>query len=319
MMDRRNFIKNAAGAGAALYISTPVFGNDSPLLYNSSRQFKISLNPFAIGASLDQKDLLTAAVDHGFEAILPIPSELADMSAEQRSEFLDQMKKDNITWDAAGLPVDFRKGDELFNQGMSDLPRLAKALQDSGVSRMSTWIMPTHQDLTYLENFERHANRLRKITEVLRDYNLKLGLEYVGPKTLTSLYKYPFISSMKEAFELIDEIGVKNLGIQLDSFHWYCAEESVADIESLTNDQIVTCDLNDATAGRSVAEQIDGERELPGDSGVIDLTAFLQALVKIGYDGPVRAEPFNAKLNDMQDMDAIKATSKAMHSTINKI
>ena len=124
---------------------------------------------------------------------------------------------------------------------------------------------------------------------------------------------------MKEAFELIDEIGVKNLGIQLDSFHWYCAEETVADIEALNNDHIVTCDLNDATAGRSVAEQIDGERELPGDSGVIDLTAFLQALVKIGYDGPVRAEPFNAKLNDMSNMDAIKATSQAMHSTINKI
>jgi sugar phosphate isomerase/epimerase len=314
-MDRRKFIKNATGAGAAIYFSPSVFGNHLP----ASRLFKISLNPFAIGASLSQKDLLKAAKDHGFEAILPIPSELADMSAEQRAELLGQMKKDHITWDAAGLPVDFRKGDELFNQGLAELPRLAKALQDSGVSRISTWIMPTDQELTYLENFKRHAKRLRKITDVLSDYKLKLGLEYVGPKTLTSLHKYPFISSMKEAFELIHEIGVNNLGIQLDSFHWYCAEETVADIESLSNDQIVTCDLNDATAGRSVSEQIDGERELPGDSGVIDLTAFLQALVRIGYDGPVRAEPFNAKLNDMEDMEAIQATSKAMLTTINKI
>lgn len=314
-MDRRNFIKKATGAGAAIYFSTPVFGNSLP----SSRLFKISLNPFAIGASLNQKALLKAAKEHGFEAILPIPSELADMSAEQRADFLNQMKRDNITWDAAGLPVDFRKGDELFNQGLAELPRLAKALQDSGVSRISTWIMPTDQELTYLENFKQHAKRLKLITDILSDFKLKLGLEYVGPKTLTSLHKYPFISSMKEAFELIHEIGANNLGIQLDSFHWYCAEETVADLESLTNDQIVTCDLNDATAGRSVAEQIDGERELPGDSGVIDLTTFLQALVNIGYDGPVRAEPFNAKLNEMQDMEAIQATAKAMRTTINKI
>lgn len=314
-MNRRNFIKNAAGVSAGLYFASPVFGGQTTAV----RLFKISLNPFAIGANLNQEDLFQAAIDHGFEAILPIPAALADMSAQQRAALTDKMKSGNISWDAAGLPVDFRKGDELFKEGMADLPRLSKALQESGVTRMSTWIMPTDQELTYLENFKRHASRLGEITEVLRDYNLKLGLEYVGPKTLTSLHKYPFISSMKEAFELIHEIDVSNLGIQLDSFHWYCAEETVADIESLTNDQIVTCDLNDATAGRSVAEQIDGERELPGDSGVIDLTAFLRALVKIGYDGPMRAEPFNAKLNAMDDMEAIKATSTAMKRTINNL
>src|SRR5690606_32169126 len=106
---------------------------------------------------------------------------------------------------------------------------------------------------------KQHARRLKTVTEILKDFGIKLGLEYVGPKTLTSLHKYPFLSSMKEAFELIHEINVPNLGIQLDSFHWYCAEENVADIESLTRDQIVTCDLNDATAGRSVQNKLTGK------------------------------------------------------------
>jgi sugar phosphate isomerase/epimerase len=315
MITRRNFIKYSTGASAGLFFASPSFGLKQP----SSRLFKIGLNPFAIGVSLGQEDLLTTAIDHGFEAILPIPVELADMSAEQKSSLMAKMKANNIFWDAAGLPVDFRKGDELYRNGLDGLPKLAEGLQKSGVTRMSTWIMPTDQELTYLGNFKRHAARLKEITQVLSNYNIKLGLEYVGPKTLTSLHKYPFISSMKEAFELIHEINVPNLGIQLDSFHWYCAEESIADIESLTNDQIVTCDLNDATAGRTASEQIDGERELPGDSGVIDLTGFLRALVKIGYNGVVRAEPFNAKLNNMDDLEAIMATAKAMKSTVEKI
>ena len=308
---RRDFLKFSASSAAGLFFVTPGFGKVNA----SDRLFKISLNPFAVGVSLTQEEMIDKALEYGFEAILPVPAQLADMEAGVREDFLAKMKTHNLGWDAAGNPVDFRKDQHLFKEGMASLPRMAKALQKSGVKRMSTWIMPTHQELTYMENFKQHASRLKEITGVLQDFDIKLGLEYVGPKTLTSLHKYPFLSSMKEAFELIHEINVPNLGIQLDSFHWYCAEETVKDIESLTNEQIVTCDLNDATAGRTVAEQIDGERELPGDSGVIDLKGFVQALKKIGYDGPVRAEPFNAKLNNMDDAAALAATAKAMKRT----
>ena len=34
------------------------------------------------------------------------------------------------------------------------------------------------------------------------------------------------------------------------------------------------------------------QRELPGATGVIDLAQFIAALRRLGYDGPVRAEPF---------------------------
>jgi len=311
-ISRRNFVKFSAASAAGIMLSPTLGFSSAP-----ARLFKISLNPFAVGVNLGQEELIDKALKYGFEAILPIPAQLVEMQTGQRSEFLAKMNANNLSWDAAGLTVDFRKTEDLFQEGLADLPRIADSLQKSGVRRMSTWIMPTHQELTYIENFKQHAFRLRKITEVLIDYDIKLGLEYVGPKTLTSLHKYPFLSSMKEAFELIHEIDVPNLGIQLDSFHWYCAEETLADLESLTNEQIVTCDLNDATAGRSVAEQIDGERELPGDSGVINLKGFIDALVKIGYDGPVRAEPFNAKLNNMEDADALSATAIAMKRTVN--
>lgn len=310
---RRDFLKYSAGAAAGMFFSPPSFGQPTA----SERLFKISLNPFAVGVNLGQEEMIDKALKYGFEAILPVPAQLAEMGTDQHQQFLAKMKANNLSWDAAGNPVDFRKDEKLFKEGMAALPKLADALQKSGVRRMSTWIMPTHQELTYIENFKQHASRLKEITRVIADYDIKLGLEYVGPKTLTSLHKYPFLSSMKEAFELIHDINEPNLGIQLDSFHWYCAEETVEDLESLTNEQIVTCDLNDATAGRSVAEQIDGERELPGDSGVIDLRGFIQALIKIGYDGPVRAEPFNARLNNMDDAAALSATAKAMKRTVN--
>ena len=63
---------------------------------------------------------------------------------------------------------------------------------------------------------------------------------------------------------------------------------------------------------KAVDEQMDGSRELPAATGVIDLKSFLGALVQIGYDGPVRAEPFNKKLRDMDNEPAMAATAAAM-------
>ena len=63
-------------------------------------------------------------------------------------------------------------------------------------------------------------------------------------------------------------------------------------------------------AGFDDRAQQDGRRELPSATGVIDVKAFLNALVKIGYDGPVRAEPFNKKLNAMPPDDACEQIAR---------
>ena len=114
--------------------------------------------------------------------------------------------------------------------------------------------------------------------------------------------------------ELIAEIGLTNVGLVLDSWHWYTAHETVDDLRILTNKDIVACDLNDAPSGIPIDEQIDNQRELPATTGVINVKDFLSFLVDVGFDGPIRAEPFNAKLNAMEDEAAVAATAKAMRT-----
>ena len=53
-------------------------------------------------------------------------------------------------------------------------------------------------------------------------------------------------------------------------------------------------------------------RGLPGESGVIDIAAFLQTLKIIGYDGPVMVEPFSQRLRDMGAEEASAATGAAL-------
>jgi len=285
----------------------------------TKRQFRICLNPGSIGVQLSQQALLDNAIAYGFEAIVPLTDQLATMRDQGLDAFLEKMKENQITWGTANLPVQFRESAPDFRSDFSRLNEAAYALELSGAKRMSTWIMPTHDKLTYRQNFDRHIRRLKEVAQLLADHDIMLGLEYVGPKTLMSRDKYSFIRTMTEVQELIDAINEPNVGIQLDAFHWFCAGESDQDILNLDPKSIVTVDLNDAKAGRTAAEQLDWERELPSATGVIDIEKFLIALLEIGYNGPVRAEPFNQELNSLDNEAALQKTIDAMRETISII
>ena len=314
--NRRNFIKNTAVASTLAFV--PFSGLVADTM-KKKRMFKMGLNPGAIGVKLDQEQLLDKAAEYGFESIVAFSSTLAGWSDTQIDEFVSKMKSKNMSWGASGLPMDFRKDKATFKKGLNELPKHAEALQKAGVNRMSTWIMPTNADLTYLENFKQHSRRLKEIARILGHYDIRFGLEYVGPKTLMARDKYSFVHTLAECKELYKSTGEPNIGVQLDSFHWFCAGETKANLLSLSNEEIITIDLNDARSGFSADEQIDGKRELPMATGVVDMKTFMEALVEIGYTGPTRAEPFNQPLRDMEDEAALKATADAMKKAFNLV
>jgi len=300
--------------GSSLAASAALLGRSSWADENQKRKFTLDLRGSSVGIKANQKEAIQLAAANGFESVAPDSGFLAKLSDAERNELLGQMKEKNLVWGSAGLPVDFRKDDATFRGGADNLPKLAKALQQAGATRVGTWLMPCHDELTYVANFRQHARRLRECATILKDHGLRFGLEYVGPKTLWTSKQHSFVHSMREAKELIAEAGVDNMGFVLDSWHWYTAHETVDDLLTLTNDDIVACDLNDAPQGLEIDQQIDQQRELPMATGVIDLKAFLTALVKIGYDGPIRAEPFNKPLNQLDNQAAAAATAKAMKS-----
>ena len=212
--------------------------------------------------------------------------------------------------------MDFRRGEAKFEDGLKALPALAKGLQRAGVTRVGTWLSPSSNELTYIANFNQHVVRLRKVAPILKDHGLMLGLEYVGTQRSLVSRKYPFLHTMAETKELIEFIGTGNVGFVLDSWHWWQAGDTEKDIRSLRADQVAAVDLNDAPVGLRKEEHYDNQRELPAATGVIDLRTFLNAIHQIGYDGPVRAEPFNQPLRDMENDDACSATVQALRESM---
>ncbi len=111
---------------------------------------------------------------------------------------------------------------------------------------------------------------------------------------------------------LCNEIGTGNLGLLLDSWHWYTTYGTTGQLKKLKSEQVVYVHINDAPSGIPVEEQIDNVRCLPGETGVIDLVGFLRTLREIGYDGPVTPEPFSRKLKEMPVVEAVKLTGKSL-------
>jgi sugar phosphate isomerase/epimerase len=272
-----------------------------------------SLNAGAIGLSLSFEESLELARANHFDA-LDLPLAELQQRADQLSvqKVKDRLAEAGLQVGGWSLPVEFRRDEATYQAGLETLTTQAALAHELGMSRCFTYILPFSDELDYAANLKFHAQRLRPIAQILADHGCRFGLEFVGPKTMRNGHRYDFISTIAGALELGQEIGTNNTGILLDCWHWYTAHDTVAEIDRLSNEQIVYVHVNDAPAGKDVDEQVDNRRLLPGASGVIDIANFLQALQRLNYDGPVVVEPFNAEHAALAAPQRVQATRESL-------
>jgi len=315
-MTRRTFCKHMSLAGTTVLLTPATTLLTRSAEPTAARRFTLCLNPGAIGVRADQTEAINLAHRHGFESVEPMAGALARLNNTELKALVEDLHAKHLVWGSAGLPVNFRGEESQFQQDLQALPAIAAALQRANVNRINTWISPGSRNLTYWQNFQLHQNRLRAVANVLKDHGQRLGLEYVGTHTSFIRSRYPFLHTLAETRDLITAIDTGNVGLVMDSWHWWQADDTEADLLTLSNHEIVAVDLNDAPNNVDKREQKDGERELPAATGVIDIRTFLNALAAAGYDGPVRAEPFNRPLNDLDNDPACAATIGALRKAV---
>ena len=313
-MRRRSFLQRSAFAAASVAAGGVSFAQPP------SRRFTLNLVTFMIGVTVkSQAEANLLAVRHGFESVEARGQDFLTMSADDLARLRDQMKRDGLVWGAGFLPNDARPDATKYDEAIKALPAFAAGLQRAGVSRVGTWISPASDNLTYRQNFTRHVDRVRTIGRILGDHGVRFGLEYIGTPSLRRGRRHPFIHTMAETKELLAEVGASNVGFVLDTWHWWTSGDTAADVRTLKSQDVVAVDLNDAPTGVALEDQKDNQRELPATTGVIPIKDFLAALVDIGYDGPARAEPFNAALNALDDAAACATTFAAMTQAVGSV
>lgn len=187
---------------------------------------------------------------------------------------------------AVSFPVEFRKDEPAFQEGLKKLDAAAKFTASLGSPGMITWIVPSSE--TPKPELRRvYRDRFRASAEILARSRLRLGLEFVSPVHLRKRYPHEFIWRMDEMLEFAKECG-PNVGLLLDSWHWHHAGATTRDITEAGASRIVHVHVSDAP--NLPPEQIlDNQRLMPGE-GVIDLAGFFRALKQTGYKDGVSPE-----------------------------
>ena len=292
----------------------PARGRTSVLraMHSEESSMFMNLSPGAISIRASLPEAIRLASAHGFGGVDISIAEAAQIASQSSVDAVRELfATAGVRPGGWGLPVNWRGNETEYQEGLSNLGRLAALGQAIGATRVTQWIPSASDERAFYENFHFHVARFQPIARILADHGCRLALEFIGPQTQRNGKKYGFIHTMDGMLALCAAIG-PNVGLLLDSWHWYTSHSTLAELDHVTNDQIVYVHVNDAPAGVAIDDQIDNVRCLPGETGVIDLPGFLRKLEAAGYDGPVTPEPFSQRVREMPAEDAARTTATAL-------
>jgi sugar phosphate isomerase/epimerase len=297
-LTRREFLERAALTGAALaYVRRAA----------AAETMFVSLNGSVTrGVSGVDKARLAAKVGFGGVDWDFGPMKTAGVDAA-KTLFAELKIKPTIASLPMARPFPFSGEQPAFQQALTQLADDAAFCSAIGCQKMMV-VLPASSSLPKDEQRKIARDRLAALSEVLQKSNVRLGIEFLGVQQFRTQRPdgpptHPFIWNLPEAVALAKDSG-PNIGVILDVWHWHHSGSTVDDILAAGKDRIVHIHLSDAKA-QPPEEVRDNQRLMPGE-GVINLTGFLQALKKVGYDGGISPEPLGRVPQEMSPEEGAK-------------
>lgn len=244
------------------------------------------LHPTTAGARMNLEEHLALAEATGFPLV---DWDVVDIHRRVQAQGIEAVKelfqRHHVGWGGFGIPLDLFAPDARFQEQLARIPDLAATAAALGAVRTMTWLWPSI-DEPPVPVAIRVVLRTRAVADLLQAHGIRLGLEFVGPHHLRHK-PYPFLHRLTDLLALIAAVDRPNVGVLLDSYHWYTTGADAEELHRLSVSQVVYVHLNDTD--RPPDEAVDNERLLPGE-GRIDLATFLAYLAAGGYDGPLSLE-----------------------------
>jgi len=144
-----------------------------------------------------------------------------------------------------------------------------------------------------------------------------VGVEFLGLKTFRLEDPHPFISNLPDTMQLLRETGRPNVGVVLDSYHFFTSQGTLAQVRALRGSDIVHMHVNDAPHA-DVSRLTDSDRVLPG-LGVIDLVGLFKAVAEIGYNGYMAIEIFDQRFREQDRRTAVRIAKEALDSVLRQV
>ncbi len=149
------------------------------------------------------------------------------------------------------------------------------------------------------------AATLREMADAAAEYGVNVAFEFMG-------FPWAAVRDVAGAWAVVQEAGRPNLGIVIDTTHFYAGDSTLASIAEIDPGKLAVLHINDVE-DIAKADILDGHRLYPGD-GVLPLNDILGAAQASGWDGVLSVELFREeywKLDPLAVAREAKAKSVA--------
>jgi 2-keto-myo-inositol isomerase len=151
---------------------------------------------------------------------------------------------------------------------------------------------------------------LHELCDIAAAYNIALAFEFLGQTDCS-------VQTLELAHKIVRTANRTNLGLVIDSFHFYAGGSNIQMIESLDPKLLYVFHINDAE-DRPREELNDSHRLLPG-LGILPLEAIVSALRNIGYDRVASVEIFRPQYWVMDPFELAKQAREATEKVLSSV
>lgn len=160
------------------------------------------------------------------------------------------------------------------------------------------------ENATKDEIMEESVKVLNELGEIAEKHDVSLAFEFLG-QTDCSVQTLDFCK------EIVEKVDRKNIGLVIDTFHFYAGNSSFEAIETLNPEKLFIFHINDAE-NLPKENLTDAHRLYPGE-GILPIKEIKQRFDQIGYDRMVSIEIFRP---EYWEQDPFKVAIKARRATM---
>lgn len=157
------------------------------------------------------------------------------------------------------------------------------------------------------EIVDESVRALEELGAIAESYGVALGFEFLGQTDCS-------VQTLELADEIVRQVKRSNVGLVIDSFHFYAGGSRIGSIDALDANKLFIFHINDAED--LPREQLqDSHRLLPG-LGILPLKEMLQAFRRIGYDRVASVEIFRPEYWERDPFELAKDARDAVEKVI---
>jgi 2-keto-myo-inositol isomerase len=166
---------------------------------------------------------------------------------------------------------------------------------------------PLPHDESWDEVVKESVRVLEELGRIAERHGVALAFEFLGQPRCS-------VQTLEQASEIVERLARHNVGLVIDSFHFYAGGSSIESIDALDAQKLFIFHINDAE-DLPREELEDRHRLLPG-LGILPLKEIIGALRRINYNRVTSVEIFRPEYweRDPQELasDARAATTRVL-------